>query len=161
MKLYDKQKTFEIKQFTKDLLIYHKPFYTNGTFVFNEKYLKGIRNIPAGDCWRLHSKLFYNAEIPGLHRIVLELAPKNPDDEKLIPCSMEPTLKGIRNFSLIGQMFSYEIDGEEHIKLINVDYLKYIDIEKCLFRTTAASTSPILIYDINNSEFIGLIMPIL
>ena len=157
MRLYDKQKAFEIKKFTKDLLAYHKPFYSDGNFVFNEKYLKGAINTPAGDHWRFINKTFYDTSIPDLPKIVADLT---NEDNKLIPCYMEPALRGIGDFSLICQIFSYEIEDLEYTKLINVDYLKYIDIKKCLFKTTAAPTSPIIIYDVNNLDFVGLIMPI-
>lgn len=163
MKLYDKQKTFEIKQFTKGVLAYHKPFYSDGNFAFNEKYLKGTNKLPkvsAADRWRLHDKIFYDKYTPDLHKVVAELAPTNPDDEKLISCYMEPMLKGLHNFELIVQLFSYEVNGEERIKHINVDCLKYINVGNCFFRTTASPTSPIIIYNINNSELVGLILPI-
>ena len=109
MKLYDKQKTFEIKQFAKELLVYHKPYFSDGNFVFNEKYLKvanGRPKVPAADRWHLQNKIF-NTITPDLHKIVAGLAPTNPDDEKLIPCCMELMLRGNNNFSLICQQFSY------------------------------------------------------
>lgn len=161
MKLYDKQKTFEIKQFTKGIICYHKPFYTNGTFMFNEKYLKvtnALTEFSSADRWGLQSGVFYYTDTPDLYKLIAELAPTNPDDEKLIPCYMEPMLKGLHNFKLIVQLFSYGVNGEERIKYVNVDFLQYININNCFFRTTASPTSPILIYDINTSEFVGLIM---
>lgn len=160
MKLYDKQKTFDIKQFAKDVLIYHKPFYSNGYFIFNEKYLTGIKNKPAGDRWRIHSKIFYNTNLSDLHKIIAMFAPKGPDDDKLISCCMEPMLKGKCNFKLICQQFSFEVDGEERILYVNVDFLQYIDLKKCFFMTTAEPISPLIMYDTNTLEFVGLIMPI-
>lgn len=162
MKLYDKQKTFEVKHFAKDLLVYHKPFYSNGSFMFNEKYLKVANEFPgvnSVDRWRLQGKKYYGAGTD-LHKIVSGLVPKDPDDEKLISCCMEPMLKGRCNFKIIGQQFSYEVDGEERIIYVNVDFLQYIDLKNCFFMTTAEPISPLIIYDINTSGFVGLIMPI-
>lgn len=162
MKLYDKQKKFEIKHFTKDFLAYHKPFYSNGAFIFNEKYLKVTNELPefdSADRWHLQGKTYYSIG-PDLHKIVTELAPKNPEEEKLISCCMEPMLKGKNNFNLICQQFSFEVDGEERVRYVNVDFLQYINIKNCYFRTTAEPINPILIYDINTSEFVGLIMHI-
>lgn len=160
MKLYDEQKTFNIEHFTKDFLVYHKPFYSDGCFVFNEKYLKRTTSIPAGDRWRLVTEMFYDTDIPDLHKIMVELAPKDPDDKKLIPCRIESTLKGIHNFSHICQMFSYKIDGEERTILVDVDYLEYLDVKRCLFRVIASPIGMIVIYDIHSSELIGLILPV-
>ena len=163
MKLYDKQKTFDIKQLAKDVLIYHKPFYSNGYFIFNEKYLKVVNNLPgfgSMNRWRILSKVFYDTNLSDLHKIIAMFAPKGPDDDKLVSCCMEPMLKGRCNFKLIGQQFSYEIDGKERILYVNVDFLQYIDLKKCFFMTTAEPISPLIMYDINTSEFVGLIMPL-
>lgn len=163
MKLYNKQKKFEIKHFTKAFLTYHKPFYSNGTFIFNEKYLKVANGLPgfdSADRWRLLGGVFYDTDTSDLHNIVSALVPKNPDDDKLISCYMEPVLRGKNNFRLICQQFSFEVDGEKRVRYVDVDFLQYINIKNCYFRTTAEPISSLIIYDINTSEFVGLIMPI-
>ena len=162
MKLYDKQKKFEIKHFTKDFLAYHKPFYSNGHFIFNEKYLKVINELPGFDSanrWRLQGKTYYGTG-PDLHKIVSELVPEDPDDDKLVSCCMEHMLKCRNNFKLIYQQFSFEVDGEERVRYVNVDFLQYINIKNCFFITTAEPTSPLIIYDMNTLEFVGLILSI-
>lgn len=163
MKLYDKQKKFDIKHFAKDLIAYHKPFYTNGVFLFNEKYLNIANNLPefnSTEHWGLLNKTYQNTNPPDLHKLIAEFAPANPEDEKLIPCCMEPMLKGKNNFKLLCQQFSYEVDGEERIRYVNADFLQYINVKDCFFRTTAEPISPIIIYNIYNSELVGLIMPL-
>lgn len=44
MKLYDKQKNFNIKKFK--MLIYDNSFYSDGNFAFGERFLK-ITNYPS------------------------------------------------------------------------------------------------------------------
>lgn len=169
MELYDKQKNFNIKKFKK--LIYDSSFYSDGNFVFMEQFLK-ITNYPSKALTLKNWCLFeggVNEPEPEncttCYNVIKKFVPADVNDYSLIECSMAHLRLGYKK---LFQTFIYETtitneqgEPEDHeiIKYIDVDYLQYLNIDNCLFRTTADPYGPIIIYAKSSLEPIGLIMP--
>lgn len=169
MKLYDKQKNFNIKKFKT--LMYESPFYSDGNFVFRETFLK-ITNYPSKALtlknWRLSEGDVIEPapeNCTTCHNVIKKFVPADVNDYSLIECNMAHLRLSYKN---LFQTFDYktritneqgEPEDHEIIKYINVDYLQYLNIDDCLFRTTADPYGPIVIYAKSSLKPIGLIMP--
>lgn len=146
MKLYNKQKAFNFEKM--EMCIHNKHFYSDGNFVFDGNALKMVK---------YPSEISPNGDTL-ICNIIQKYMPADINDDSLVTCAMGD-LK-IDMFGNLLQSFIYPANKQARFKYINVDFLQYLDLKDCIFKTATNESYPIVIYQKNTLKPIGCIMPI-